>query len=318
MSLINRKKISVVAPCYNEEDNVEELYVRVKAALSEFSEYDHEIIFIDNHSLDQTEKKLRKLASIDKSVKLIINTRNFGHIRSPYYGIMQSSGDAIIYLATDLQDPPELIVDFIKFWQDGFKVVMAVKPVSQTSTLMHLLRKGYYRFLDDISEVKLLADSTGFGLYDKVVIDHIRKIEDPYPYFRGLVCELGYEIKPVEFIQPRRQRGITKNNFFTLYDIAMLGIISHSKVPLRLAALVGFALGAISLFAALVFLVLKLMFWNTFPIGIAPLVISQFFMFGILLFFIGLLGEYIGSIHTYIKKRPVVVEKERVNFEDML
>ncbi|HEY3300173.1 MAG TPA: glycosyltransferase family 2 protein [Methylophilaceae bacterium] len=310
------KLISIVSPCYNEEDNIEELYVRIKAEIAKHPDYEFEIIFIDNHSLDTTVEKLRRIASIDRQVKVIINTRNFGHIRSPYYGILQSRGMATIYLASDLQDPPELIGEFIQHWEGGYKLVMAVKPVSKASMLMHYLRQSYYRFLDDISDISILSDSTGFGLYDKDVLDRLRKIEDPYPFLRGLICELGYEIKTIEFNQPRRQRGISKNNFYTLYDIAMLGIVSHSKMPIRVAAITGFILGLISMLVATVFLIFKLIYWHSFPVGIAPIVIGMFFMFGILLFFIGILGEYIGSIHTYVQKRPVVVEKERINFVD--
>lgn len=310
-----KKKISVITPCYNEEDNVDELYVRLKAELAKLPEYDYEIIFIDNHSTDTTPDKLRKLASIDKQVKVIINTRNFGHIRSPYYGILQSSGDATVYLASDLQDPPEMIGQFIKYWEEGFKLVMAVKPVSKTSIVMHYFRKKYYQFLDDISDITILADSTGFGLYDKDVLDQLRKIDDPYPFLRGLICELGYEIKVLEFNQPRRLKGLSKNNFYTLYDIAILGVISHSKLPIRLATIVGFILGTLSLLVAMIFLIYKLLFWQSFPVGIAPVVIGLFFLFGIQLFFMGIIGEYVGSIHTYVQKRPIVVEKERVNFD---
>jgi dolichol-phosphate mannosyltransferase len=248
-------------------------------------------------------------------VKVIVNARNFGHIRSPYYGILQSRGVATIYLASDLQDPPELIPQFIQHWEEGYKLVMAIKPVSKGVAWVHALRKAYYRFVDGISDISLVADSTGFGLYDRKVLDHLRQINDPYPFLRGLICELGYDIKTIPFDQPRRLRGISKNNFYTLYDIAMLGIVSHSKVPIRIAAFVGFALGTISVLAAIVFLVLKLMFWDSFPLGIAPVVIGLFFLFGIQLMFIGILGEYIGSIHTYLQRRPVVVEKERINFD---
>lgn len=309
-----RPLLSIVTPCYNEEDNVDELYARIKAAIAGLTKYEFELIFIDNHSQDGTVAKLKKLAASDPMVKIIVNTRNFGHIRSPYYGILQSRGVATIYLASDLQDPPELIPEFIRYWEEGYKLVMATKPVSKGVAWVHALRKAYYRFLDGISDISLVADSTGFGLYDREVLDHLRQIDDPYPFLRGLICELGYEIKTIEFTQPRRQRGISKNNFYTLYDIAMLGIVSHSKVPIRLAAFAGFALGATSLLAAIVFLILKLIFWNSFPMGIAPLVIGMFFMFGILMLFIGILGEYIGSIHTYLQRRPVVVEKERINF----
>lgn len=314
--MTERKLLSIVTPCYNEEDNVDELYTRVKAALLSVDSYDFELIFIDNHSQDGTVEKLKRLAAIDPMVKIIVNVRNFGHIRSPYYGILQSRGLATIYLASDLQDPPEMIPQFIKHWEDGYKLVMATKPVAQGGFgWVHALRKGYYRFLDRISDIALVPDSTGFGLYDREVLDHLRSIEDPYPFLRGLICELGYDVKTVPFEQPRRLRGISKNNFYTLYDIAMLGIVSHSKVPLRLATFSGFAIGAFSFLLALVALILKLLFWNRFPMGIAPLMIGMSFMFGVLMLFIGILGEYIGVIHTYVQRRPIVVERERVNFD---
>ena len=309
-----RQLLSIVTPCYNEAENVEELYTRIKAAIAGLTKYDFELIFIDNHSQDDTVAKLKTLAASDHMVKIIVNTRNFGHIRSPYYGIIQSRGVATIYLASDLQDPPELIPEFIYYWEEGYKLVMATKPVSKGVAWIHALRKAYYRFLDGISSISLVADSTGFGLYDREVLDHLRQIEDPYPFLRGLICELGYEIKTIPFAQPRRLRGISNNYFYTLYDIAMLGIVSHSKVPIRIAAFSGFALGIISLMVAVGFIVLKLLFWDSFPMGIAPVVIGFFFLFGIQLMFIGIIGEYIGSIHTYLQRRPVVVEKERINF----
>lgn len=307
--------ISIVTPCYNEEANVDELYTRIKAAISSIKNYRFELIVIDNHSADGTVEKLRKLASFDPMVKIIVNARNFGHIRSPYYGILQSSGVATIYLASDLQDPPEIIPQFIEQWEAGYKLVMATKPESQGAAWIHALRKAYYRVLDGISDISLLSDSTGFGLYDRAVLDHLRKIDDPYPYLRGLICELGYEIKTIPFSQPRRLRGISKNNFYTLYDIAMLGVVSHSKVPIRLAAFAGFALGGGSIVVAFAYLVLKLLYWGSFPLGFAPVVIGLFFLFGMQLFFVGVIGEYIASIHTYVQKRPVVVEQERVNFD---
>ncbi|MBW5435833.1 glycosyltransferase family 2 protein [Bradyrhizobium canariense] len=312
--MTDRKLLSIVTPCYNEEDNVDELYRRIKAVITGETAYDFEIIFIDNASRDGTVAKVKTLAALDPAVKLIVNTRNFGHIRSPYHGITQSSGAATIYLASDLQDPPEIIPQFIRAWENGYKLVMAIKPVSMGNALVHSLRKSYYRFLDGISDISLLSDSTGFGLYDKEVLDHVREIGDPYPYLRGLICELGYEIKTIPFEQPRRLRGISKNNIYTLYDIAMLGIVSHSKVPIRIAAFFGFLIGFLSILAALGYLVLKLMFWEDFPFGLAPIMIGVFFLFGVQLLFVGILGEYIGSIHTYVQRRPTVVEKERVNF----
>lgn len=306
--------ISIVTPTYNEVENIELLLNGIREIISTIDKYDFEILVIDNNSTDGTQEKIRELARQDPRIKAIFNARNFGHIRSPYYGILQSSGAATIYMASDFQDPPGMIPQFIQEWEKGWCLVMAIKPISKSSPLTHFLRKTYYRFIDKISDVQIVRDSTGFGLYDKRVLNHLREINDPYPFLRGLICELGYPIKTVPFIQPRRLGGITKNNFYTLFDIAMLGIVSHSKVPIRVAALAGFILGFLSILTAIVFLVLKLLFWNSFPIGSAPIIIGLFFLFGVLLFFIGILGEYVGSIHTYVQKRPVVVEKERINF----
>ncbi|KPC52260.1 glycosyltransferase family 2 protein [Amantichitinum ursilacus] len=314
--MTDKKIISIISPCYNEQDNVHELYTRVCWVMDQYPDYDFEYVFIDNASTDNTVALLKEIAAHDPRVKIIVNTRNFGHIRSPYWGFIQTTGDATVYLASDLQDPPEVIPEFIKGWEEGYKVVMATKPVSQSNPVVHTLRKTYYRLLDRMSDVRMVPDATGFGLYDKAVLDQVRAVNDPYPYLRGMICELGFEIKTIPFNQPRRLRGISKNNFYTLYDIAMLGIISHSLIPIRLASLFGFLLGGGSILVALLFLILKLIFWQTFPIGIAPIVIGMFFMFGILLLFIGILGEYIGSIHVYVQKRPIVVEKERINFTE--
>ena len=292
--LLHKKMISIISPCYNEVENIEEIYQRVKAVMSQYPQYEFEYLFIDNASTDGTDLKLKMLADLDKRVKVIINTRNFGHIRSPYWGLIQTSGDASIYLASDLQDPPELISTFIDAWEEGYKVVLAIKPYSKGNRLLHQLRKSYYSMLDGISDVTQIKDATGFGLYDRTVLNEIRSINDPYPYFRGLIAELGYEVKAIPFTQPRRLRGVSKNNFYTLYDVAMLGITSHSKVPLRIATFVGFALGISSVMVALVFLVLKLLFWDSFSFALAPILIGLFFLFGVLLIFIGILGEYIG------------------------
>jgi dolichol-phosphate mannosyltransferase len=283
-------------------------------ATSTLKEYNFEYLFIDNSSQDGTQEKLREIAKQNKNVKVIINTRNFGHLRSPYWGVLKSSGDATIYLASDLQDPPELIPLFLEQWEKGYKVVLATKPLSNTNFIIHRLRKYYYEFLDNISDVSQIKNATGFGLFEKEVLDQIRNINDPYPYFRGLIVELGYKVKTIDFEQPRRLRGISKNNFYALYDYAMLGIISHSKLPIRIASFFGFAIGILSVLIGLIFLVLKLCFWDSFQFGLAPIVIGMFFLFGLMFIFIGVLGEYIGSIHTYLQNRPVVVEKERINF----
>ena len=309
-----KKLISIVTPCYNEEDNVVELHQRVAKVMAALP-YDYEHIYIDNHSTDETVSKVREIAAHDHRVKLIVNTRNFGHIRSPYYGILQSSGDACVLITSDLQDPPEMIVDFIKRWEEGYKTVLATKLQSEESSLMFFIRKIYYKFITGISEVPLVRNATGAGLFDKAVVDILRKIQDPYPYFRGLVCEIGYPIALVPFKQPSRKKGITKNNFYTLYDIAMLGITNHSKVPLRLMTIAGFGLSLVSLFVAFSFLVAKLVFWDSFQLGMAPILIGMFFFAAVQMFFIGLLGEYVGAIYTYVRKLPLVVESERLNFD---
>lgn len=310
-----RKLISIVTPCYNEEENVEELYLRVKKVVSAIPGYDYEHIFIDNASHDKTVDILRRIAGVDSTVKVIVNSRNFGHIRSPYYAMLQARGDAVISIVSDLQDPPDMISDFIKRWEAGYKIVVGIKNYSEESSVMFKIRKLYYRFTSRLSEVELLKDFTGFGLYDRKIIDVLRQINDPYPYFRGLITEIGFEIAKVGYTQPARRRGITKNNFYTLYDIGMLGITNHSKVPLRLAAMLGFAASVSSLFIAFCYLIYKLVFWNTFAVGVAPLVIGLSLFSSVQLFFLGILGEYIGSIHTQVLKRPLVIEKERINFD---
>lgn len=308
------KKISIVSGCYNEEDNLDELVRRVFAVTAQFPNYEWEFILIDNASTDRSPEILRRLAAEDRRIKIIFNTRNFGHIRSPYYGMLQARGDAMVFLASDLQDPPELIVDFIPHWEKGFKVVAAIKNESEESPLFFFARKTYYNTIASLSDIDLLKNFTGFGLYDQVVVEHLRQLEDPYPYQRGIIAELGFPVMRVNFVQPRRKRGITKNNFYTLYDIAMLGFTSHTKVPLRLATMFGFALSALSFLVGLVYLVLKLVLWNEFSIGLAPVVVGIFFLGSVQLLFIGILGEYIGAIHTKVSKRPLVVEQERLNF----
>jgi dolichol-phosphate mannosyltransferase len=312
---IKKKLISIAIPCYNEEDNIPELYKRLSEIFTLVESYDFEVVFIDNDSSDKTVQILKDIASKDPRIKIIINTRNFGQICSPYWGLMQTTGDASILMVSDLQEPPEMIPLFIEEWEKGWKVVMAVKPTSKTNGLLHILRRTYYRLLNAISSVRLVSDTTGFGLYDRQIISHLKKIDDPYPYLRGLICELGYPIKQLSFNQPQRIRGISKNNFYLLFDYAMLGIISHSLVPIRLATIFGFVTAIASVVIAIYYTVMKLIYWYTFPIGMAPLVVGFFFFNGLLFIFIGLLGEYVGSIHTYVKNRPIVIEKERINFD---
>jgi polyisoprenyl-phosphate glycosyltransferase len=308
------KLLSIVTPCFNEEANVEELAARIAATMASLP-YDYEHIFIDNHSTDSTVQRIKAMAAGDARIKLIVNARNFGHIRSPYHGILQSRGDACVLIAADLQDPPEMIAQFVEQWEAGFKTVLATKPESEESRLMYAVRSVYYRLITRISDVPLVRNATGAGLFDRAVIDILRTVDDPYPYFRGLVCEIGFPIARVPFKQPKRKRGITKNNFYTLYDIAMLGITNHSKVPLRLMTLGGFFLSLVSMSIALFFLVAKLLFWNSFSLGLAPILIGMFFFASVQMLFIGLLGEYIGAIYTRVRKLPLVVELERVNFD---
>jgi glycosyltransferase involved in cell wall biosynthesis len=307
--------ISIVAGCYNEEENVQELYDRIVRVMSELPRYTFEIIIIDNASEDRTVEVLREIARKDKRLKCIVNNRNFGHIRSGYHAMLQSTGEAVVLMASDLQDPPEMIPQFIEKWEQGYKIVLAQKTNSKESPLFFMIRKMYYNLIGRLSEIDLVKNATGFGIYDKRVVDDIREINDPYPYLRGMICDLGYQRALIPFTQPARKRGFTKNNFYTLYDMAILGITNHSKVPLRIATFSGFCIGAVSLLLAFGYLIYKLVFWNSFRLGTAPVVIGLFFFSAVQLFFIGIVGEYIGSIHTQVLRRPPVIERERVNFE---
>jgi glycosyltransferase involved in cell wall biosynthesis len=309
------KRISIVTPCYNEKENVEDLHAQIVQIMSELPQYRFEHIYIDNASTDGTVSILRRLAATDSRVKVILNARNFGHIRSPFYGILQAHGDAVICMASDLQEPPILIKEFVKKWEEGFKAVLAVKTRSKETRLLFMLRKLYYRVLGKLSDVRLVENFTGFALYDQQVVQVLRKIDDPYPYIRGLIAEIGFEAAKVEFLQPKRKRGITKNNLYTLYDMAMLGFTSNTKIPLRLATMVGFLTAGISLLVGLFYFVYKLIYWNSFTTGLAPLVVGLFFVGGIQLFFLGIVGEYIGAIYTQVRHRPLVIEKERINFD---
>lgn len=306
---------SIVTPCFNEEANVEELHKQIAEQMARLPECEYEHIFIDNASTDATAERVKSIITADTRVKLIVNTRNFGHIRSPIHGLLQASGDAVLLLASDLQDPPELIPQFIAQWRAGSKVVIGVKPSSRETMAMFMLRRLFYLTIGRMSDVPLIPNFTGFGLYDRLVIEHLRKLRDPYPYFRGLIADLGFAYSAIPFEQPRRKRGITKNNFYTLYDMAMLGITSYSKLPLRLATMGGFALAGVSLLTALGYLIAKLAYWHSFSLGMAPLIIGFFLFSSVQLFFIGLLGEYIASIHTHVRQHPHIVEKERVNFK---
>lgn len=307
------KKISIVTPCFNEQENLEELCSRIRAVMANLN-YAYEQIIIDNASTDQSVNILKRLAKDDKHLKIIVNTRNFGHIRSPYHALLQTTGDAVIGMASDLQDPPEQIPDFIQKWEEGYKVVIGVKTRSEESWLFFMLRTAYYRVLRSLSEVPLIENFTGFGLYDRQVINTIQDLKDPYPYFRGLIAELGFEHAKIQFTQPRRKRGITKNNFYTLYDMAMLGLTGYTKIPLRLATMLGFVAALLSFLVGMAYLIYKLIFWAEFSVGLAPAVIGLFFLGSVQLIFLGIIGEYIGAIYTQVIRRPLVIEKERINF----
>ena len=308
--------ISIVTPCYNEEENVKELYLQIKCIFKNLDEnYTYEHIFIDNASKDKTVSILKRIAKEDKNVKIIVNARNFGHIRSPYHALLQTKGDAVICISADLQDPPSMIKDFIKKWEEGFKIVVGVKNKSEENPIMFAIRKLYYNLIEKYAETEQIKNFTGFGLYDREFVDILRTLDEPYPYFRGLITEMGFERAEIEFTQPKRKKGKTKNNFYTLYDMAMLGFVNHSKVPLRMATFVGFSVAIFSLLVALSYFIYKFIFWNSFQVGMAPIVIGVFFFAAVQLFFIGIIGEYIGAIYTQVKNRPLAIEKERINFD---
>ena len=309
-----QKLISVVSGCYNEEENVEELYNQVKAVFAEMPQYRYEHIFIDNASTDNTVAILKKLAAADYNVKIIVNIKNFGHVRSPYYGLLQARGDAAVLMASDLQDPPAVVKEFLQKWEEGNAVVVGVKNRSEENGLMFAVRKFYYNLLKKLSDIEQVKNFTGFGLYDQKFLAVLRTLKDPYPYFRGLITEIGFNRAEVPYVQAARQRGKTTNNFYSLYDFAMLGFVSHSKLPLRLASFIGFGMSVISFIVGMIYLVYKLLFWDRFEAGLAPLTIGIFLFSSIQLFFIGILGEYIGAIYTQVRERPLVIEKERVNF----
>ena len=306
-------KITVCTPTYNEKENIHKLYLEIKNTFKEIDcEYEH--LVIDNNSNDGTIDVLKDICKNDKNFKVIINNKNYGHIRSPFYGLLQSDSDATILMASDFQDPVKLIPQYIEKWKNGSKIVLGKKKSSRENKIFFSLRSLFYKFLNLISENELTINTTGSGIFDKEVINVLKKIKDPYPYFRGLVTELGFDIDFVEFEQPKRILGKTKNNFFTLYDIAILGIVKHSRKPLRFMVLVGFLSSILCLITAIVYFFYKLIFWNSFSIGIAPIVIGLFLVASIQITLLGLVGEYIGIILLNQKKTPLVTEKERINF----
>lgn len=310
------KKISVISGCYNEEGNLREFYERLVAVFSQLPGYSYEIVLADNCSTDRSREILREIAAQDPHFKVILNANNFGHIRSPFNALLQATGDAVVALCSDLQEPPELILEFVKQWEAGYQVVCGVKPKSHENSVIFQMRRIYYRLLASCSETPQIQNFTGFGLYDRKVINAVKQFNEPYPYFRGLISEIGFKRTEVPFVQAARQHGKTKNNFFTLYDMAMTGFVNHTKLPLRMAAFAGFLLASLSLLVALSYLIYKLAFWDTFTLGLAPIAIGLFFFASVQLIFIGIIGEYISAIWTQVKNKPLVIEEERINFTE--
>jgi len=314
-SAAGKRLLSVVTSCYNEEENVRALAEAVRNVMAKHPQYRYEHIFIDNASRDGTRRILREMCAADPNVKAIFNARNFGAVRSGIHVLLQARGDAVLALACDFQDPPELLNEFITRWEQGSKIVLGVKTSAEERSVFYAIRGWYYRLLGKISDAPPVVQSTGFGMYDRVVIEHLRRIADPYPFFRGLLSEIGYEPTLVPFHQPQRKRGMSSQNFYSLYDQAFLGITSHSKVPLRLATMLGFVLGVLSVLVGLGYLMAKLMLWDSFSLGVAPILVGFFFLTSVQLFFIGIVGEYVGVIWTHVRDVPHIFELERINFE---
>lgn len=312
-----KKKISVVIPTYNEEGNVKPLAQAIVNVMEkELPEYDYEIIFIDNHSKDNTRLFLRQLCGDNQKIKAIFNARNFGQIRSPVYGLKQAKGDCVIRMCADFQDPVEMIPKFVREWEKGWKIVIGIKKSSKEKKMMYWIRTLYYKLIRKITDIDHIEHFTGFGLYDKAFVDVVRDLHDPMPYLRGIIAELGFDYMAIPYEQQKRKAGKSKNNFYSLYDYAMIGITSYSKVVLRMATFVGFIVGGISFVAGIIYFILKLLYWDRFSAGMAPLLIGVFFLGSMQLFFIGFLGEYVLSINTRVLDRPLVVEELRLNFDE--
>ncbi len=307
-------KLSIVTPGYNEEDNIEDLREALLTMMKEFPHLEFEHVYIDNASTDGSAEVLRRIAARDPNFKVILNARNFGHIRSPFHGLLQATGDAVVIMASDLQDPPSLVAEFIREWQGNkTPICIGVKSTSDEG-LFFYVRKLYYWILAKISDSPQIQNFTGFGLYDRKIIEILKQFNEPYPFFRGMIAEIGFKRREFQFKQPMRKRGITSNNFLTLWDIGMLGMTSYSKLPLRMATFFGFIVGVLSFITGFIYLIYKLMFWDRFDLGQAPIVLGIFFLGAIQLFFLGMVGEYVGAIFTQVKDRPLVVEAERLNF----
>ncbi len=313
----NKKKVSVLIPCYNEEENVVPMSEAIRNVFeNELPQYDWELVFIDNDSSDNTRPLLTEICRRDKRIKAIFNAKNFGQFNSPYYGICQTTGDCTISMCCDFQDPVELIPKYLAEWENGYKIVIGIKTTSHENKLIRFFRSCYYKVIKKFSDVEQIEHFTGSGLYDKSFVEVLRTLDDPSPFLRGIVAELGFRRKEIPYDQPKRRAGKTHNNFYTLYDAAMLSFTSYTKIGLRIATIGGFLMSVISLLVAFVYLILKLCNWDTFPAGNAPILIGVFVLGSIQLFFIGLLGEYVLNINTKVMKRPLVVEEKRINFEE--
>ena len=312
-----KKKVSVLIPCYNEEENVIPMSQAITELFeNELTKYDYELIFIDNDSTDNTRPLLREICKRNKRVKAIFNAKNFGQFNSPYYGILQATGDCVISMVCDFQDPIELIPQYLDAWEEGYKIVIGIKTASKENKLVYALRSLYYKFVKRFSDVDQIEHFTGSGLYDREFVEVLRNLNDPTPFLRGIVAELGFKRKEIEYTQPKRRAGKTHNNFYTLYDAAMLSVTSYTKIGLRICTFIGAFVGILSILGAIIYLVLKLLNWDEFNAGMAPLIISMMLIGAIQLFSIGFMGEYIMSMNKRIMNRPLVVEEERINFED--
>ncbi|MFI3177261.1 MAG: glycosyltransferase family 2 protein [Eubacteriales bacterium] len=311
------KKISIMVPCYNEVENIELMSQSIINIMAEsLSQYDYEILFIDNCSTDGSRDVLMEICEENKKIKAILNVTNFGQFNSPFYGMCQTTGDCTITMCCDFQDPIELIPRFVEEWENGYKIVSGIKTSSKEHGFIYFLRTIYYKMIRNMSDVEMIEHFTGFGLYDKIFIELLRELNDPVPFIRGIVAEYGFNRKDVEYEQPKRRAGKSKNNFLSLYDAAMLSITSYTKVGLRLATFLGFISSGISLLVALIYFILKIINWNEYPAGYTPLILGVFVIGSLQLFFIGLLGEYILNINTRVINRPLVVEERRINFDE--
>ena len=310
------KKVSILIPCYNEQENVRPMSEAIVDLFEkQLTQYDYELLFIDNDSSDQTRPILREICKNNEHIKAIFNAKNFGQFNSPYYGMLQTTGDCTISMVCDFQDPVELIPQYLEAWEQGYKIVIGIKTSSKENPIMYHLRSVYYKMIKKFSDVEQIEHFTGSGLYDKDFIQVLRDLKDPTPFLRGIVAELGYKRKEIPYEQPERKAGKTHNNFLRLYDAAMLSFTSYTKIGLRMATFLGMGCGAISAVIGLIYLIMKLVLWDTFAAGMAPVLIGMFFLGSVQLFFLGFIGEYVLSINQRVMNRPLVIEEERINFK---